>query len=116
MELGATVCTPQSPSCSTCPIRVSCHAYADSTGTRKKAAATFFGKITAASTKEKSLSEDTHKPCSLCFPPDLKPSGHGELSKVALLGRAAGERYVSVCSVKSQENLPGATRPRVLLE
>ncbi len=29
MELGATVCTPQSPSCASCPVRASCRAHAE---------------------------------------------------------------------------------------
>ena len=29
MELGATVCTPQSPSCSSCPVRSACKAHAE---------------------------------------------------------------------------------------
>ena len=29
MELGATICTPRSPSCSTCPVRQDCRAYAE---------------------------------------------------------------------------------------
>ena len=32
MELGATVCTPKSPSCGACPIRASCHGAASSAG------------------------------------------------------------------------------------
>ena len=27
MELGATVCTPKSPSCESCPLQLSCRAY-----------------------------------------------------------------------------------------
>ena len=27
MELGATVCTPKSPSCEICPLKLSCRAY-----------------------------------------------------------------------------------------
>ena len=32
MELGATVCTPKSPSCDVCPVRAACMAHAEATG------------------------------------------------------------------------------------
>ncbi|KAI9331464.1 DNA glycosylase [Obelidium mucronatum] len=35
MELGARVCTPQNPSCGTCPIQAQCRAYSESTNALK---------------------------------------------------------------------------------
>ena len=35
MELGATVCTPKSPSCSVCPLQSLCYAYAQVSGVFK---------------------------------------------------------------------------------
>lgn len=66
MEHGATVCTPQNPQCTTCPIQISCKAFAEQT-----AAAVTSSAKHKSTTKEKVKKaipdiEDHGTSCAIC--------------------------------------------------
>lgn len=67
MELGATVCTPKSPSCASCPLKHMCVAYKQQQEWQKKkqeamksAAKGFFSSAAAASSVSLSASDEDH--------------------------------------------------------
>ncbi|XP_065831482.1 adenine DNA glycosylase-like isoform X2 [Oscarella lobularis] len=63
MELGATVCTPKSPACSSCPVSSSCLALKQVHEQRKFASSKF------SKTDNGSLPDIESSGCSLCLPP-----------------------------------------------
>ncbi|XP_068239234.1 adenine DNA glycosylase-like isoform X2 [Palaemon carinicauda] len=69
MELGATVCTPKSPSCASCPVQDLCIAYRQE-GNHKASliASNFFLKESSESRKEKIVTDIECLPgCDLCL-------------------------------------------------
>ena len=60
IELGSTVCKPKDPTCSTCPIRTSCGAYA----VQERQ----LGQSSATETKLPTEAPDIEEICSLCDP------------------------------------------------
>ncbi|ORY50015.1 DNA glycosylase [Rhizoclosmatium globosum] len=71
MELGATVCTPQNPSCETCPVKLHCHAFEEMQAFASKAKDVLLtGK---KSDRKRSLDDEegSESHCESCLPPDV---------------------------------------------
>ncbi|XP_076462945.1 adenine DNA glycosylase-like [Babylonia areolata] len=67
MELGATVCTPKAPQCSSCPLRQTCRAYAKVEKEKKNSAGRLVSKEATVNIPDiECLAED----CRLCLNPD----------------------------------------------
>ncbi|XP_065184353.1 adenine DNA glycosylase-like isoform X2 [Sycon ciliatum] len=79
MELGATVCSPKTPSCSTCPLQSVCKAYSMTKSTRSSSCQKFFS-LSSPSPDVKKRRGATGKDsseCGLCIPADQWDSSAG---------------------------------------
>eukprot|EP00118_Oscarella_pearsei_P013372 m.106345 g.106345 ORF g.106345 m.106345 type:complete len:382 (+) comp37258_c0_seq22:452-1597(+) len=64
MELGATVCTPQSPTCHSCPLKASCQALSQVNKRKREASEKFCKSVSVVDV------EDCVSSCLLCLPHD----------------------------------------------
>ncbi|XP_021366074.1 adenine DNA glycosylase-like isoform X2 [Mizuhopecten yessoensis] len=97
MELGATVCTPKSPSCDSCPVREICLAYSKVENEKQKSAKKILTNNNNAVTDIECLTDS----CPLCFQDEDKwePSNGVENYPRKGKKKAAREERTDVCIV-----------------
>ena len=71
MEFGATLCTPQTPQCSTCPLQTHCNALKQVEEHKTTAALLLSGKKSSKSCSESAAVANDIEECKFCLPESL---------------------------------------------
>ena len=103
MELGAIICTPKNPSCSTCPISVHCLAFQEAKQQKEGNKDRFLNVKKETDLKD---IEDCTKPCKLCLPKNEKYVFENGVTNYPRKGRKTSQREEStlVCILRCKSS------------